>query len=319
MNTIIVSKFPPEECGIAKYAEQHFNFLKEEKEGNVDRITNLNVSFKSPLIFYKLLLETNFRDRVIFHFDYSFYYSRRLGVFGHYFVLGFLVLFFFRKNTEVVIHEFPRASNLFLKNKIIPLFLRSAPKLKMFSKSAADNLLSFYCLKSSQVRLEIINHNSFFKPFAILGKDDARIDLGIAIDKKIILSIGFISPNKGLETVIKAFSGIERQDLGYYIVGGVQPDFTRFSEKIESLATNINNIKVLTGFVTDQEFDKWICAADVLVFAYEEISSSGVLARAHLLNRRSIIINHPALIEEKRYDDIIFKSIEELRDILESL
>lgn len=50
-----------------------------------------------------------------------------------------------------------------------------------------------------------------------------------------------------------------------------------------------SSVTLIEEYVSDEDFDMWIVAADVLLLPYRRAWSSGALARARLLGTRSIV------------------------------
>ena len=59
------------------------------------------------------------------------------------------------------------------------------------------------------------------------------------------------------------------------------------------------------GFVSDDEFDAWLVAADVVVLPYRRIWSSGVLERAALYDRPVIATSVGGLPEQARANTVV--------------
>jgi len=68
-----------------------------------------------------------------------------------------------------------------------------------------------------------------------------------------------------------------------------ESDFLAHLSELERLAEGTPGVRLHTGYVSDEAFDRWIVAADVLVLPYRHIWSSGVLERAALYDRPVII------------------------------
>ena len=71
---------------------------------------------------------------------------------------------------------------------------------------------------------------------------------------------------------------------------------------------------VLQKDLNDEEFDRWIQAADMVLLPYRTISSSGVAARASLYGKKLILRDLPAFREEYP-EAVFFKTEEELTRI----
>ena len=83
------------------------------------------------------------------------------------------------------------------------------------------------------------------------------------------------------------------------------------------MAAKNPQIHIEEKFLSDEDFDTWITASDVILIPYREIWSSGVLGRAKLFNKKVIASNVGGLAEQLEDNDILFNTDEELRKIFE--
>src|SRR5206468_4239631 len=105
---------------------------------------------------------------------------------------------------------------------------------------------------------------------------------------------GFLQPSKGFDRAVAAFADAVGSGAPasppprLYVVGSVRvsdPETEAYVERLAAACASVPGTTLVRGFVDDAEFDRWICAADVVVLPYRRSFSSGVLARAHALGR----------------------------------
>ena len=103
---------------------------------------------------------------------------------------------------------------------------------------------------------------------------------------RIILSVGFIRKNKGIEQLIMAFKKFVEQypDANLIIVGGFHAhDMTENVEYFKNVLTpDLSKRVSFTGFINEKSLDKLIWASDTIVLSSLDryyIESSGVLGR----------------------------------------
>ena len=124
-------------------------------------------------------------------------------------------------------------------------------------------------------------------------------------DRNIILTFGFLSPNKGIENMIKAMSSVTNKHPRtlYIVLGITHPAVKRqhgeaYRESLHRLVRENNlqgNVHFIDEFVDDATLDCYLGAADLLVCPYnaEEQITSGVLSNA--LGKGKAIISTPYL------------------------
>jgi glycosyltransferase involved in cell wall biosynthesis len=101
-------------------------------------------------------------------------------------------------------------------------------------------------------------------PYEELTQQEAREKLGLPPNEDIVMYIGHLYEEKGVETLVRAAEGL---DASVYIVGGYEEDI----ERVKRDAGHSENV-VFTGFVEPAEIPAYQIAADVLVAPYEEDS-----------------------------------------------
>jgi glycosyltransferase involved in cell wall biosynthesis len=90
----------------------------------------------------------------------------------------------------------------------------------------------------------------------------------------------------------------------------------RYVEGLRELAAATPNVELHERYVSDEEFDLWIRAADAVVVPYRAASSSGVVARAHLLGTRLIASAVGGIAGQLADGDIPFADDDELVEVI---
>ena len=72
---------------------------------------------------------------------------------------------------------------------------------------------------------------------------------------------------------------------------------------------------LVENFVTDEDFDAWVAAADWMVFPYRAAWSSGALARAQRLGTPALVSDAGGLAEQAGADDVVFATEEVLTEL----
>jgi len=97
-----------------------------------------------------------------------------------------------------------------------------------------------------------------FKPLAMMTQ---RSKLNLPKDKKIIMALGRLSPEKGFDLLIDAFKQIYKEENLYLIIVGDGPSRSKIEKKIKKncLSGNV----MLAGTKPHHDIQKWYNACDV--------------------------------------------------------
>ena len=138
-------------------------------------------------------------------------------------------------------------------------------------------------------RIDVIPHGIPDVPFA--GPDNYKGQFGVA-GKKVLLTFGLLSPNKGIEHVLNALPDIvdEFPEVVYIVLGATHPNELRtrgetYRHSLEAIVRKNGlegNVIFHDRFVELKELTEFIGAADLYVTPYldEAQSTSGTLAYA---------------------------------------
>ena len=186
---------------------------------------------------------------------------------------------------------------------VYSLFENSATEKKQFRKllNASDKVFVHSEVESQQLadsiefdksKIDLFEHGQYFSKASQISTTEARESLGLVPDKFIFLSIGFIQYQKGFDRGVEALSRISSQAAELHIVGSARveaDEIIDYLDGLEVLVAQSPNSHLHVGYVSDNDFDTWIQAADCVVLPYREIWSSSVLERAKLFNRSTIV------------------------------
>lgn len=124
-------------------------------------------------------------------------------------------------------------------------------------------------------------------------------------ERFVILTFGFISPNKGIEIMLEALPSVVKKhpEVLYIVLGITHPVVKKrhgeeYREKLESLVKKLGiaeNVLFINDFVDDETLGSYLGAADVVVCPYHSGGqvTSGVLSNS--LGRGKAIISTPYL------------------------
>jgi glycosyltransferase involved in cell wall biosynthesis len=168
-----------------------------------------------------------------------------------------------------------------------------------------------------------VTHGAFFTTSVNVSRELARERLGLPAGRTLLLCIGFFSPDKpdkAYDAAIRAVAEARVEDLELHVVGSAiarpVPEVREYVELLRGLAAETPRVELHEGFVSDEEFDLWLRAADAVVVPYREATSSGVVARALLLGTPLIARSVGGIEQQLRPTDLRFGTDEELVDAI---
>jgi glycosyltransferase involved in cell wall biosynthesis len=316
---LIVSPFPPRHCGIGAYASAQAERLRAEGHDVVvlsppDGDGDVRRPFIGGAAFRHAAAIGDRFDRVIVHFETGLYFRPRSPITHLVTSASLLYLVFRRSNVEILVHEANVPPN------------RWRPDYRMLGMAFARARLAFHT-DAERVALErayrirtryrLIEHSDGVTVHARFSTDAARERLGLEPDGPLFVCAGFLQPDKGFDRAIRAFAAAGSPGR-LYVVGSVRipgEAVDRHVRELRALASSTVGVTLLQTFVSDEDFDAWVEAADRMVFPYRRAWSSGALARAQRLGTPALVSNVGGLAEQAGPDDVVFETDEALAEL----
>lgn len=115
-----------------------------------------------------------------------------------------------------------------------------------------------------------------------ISRQQARDELGISKDEKMLLFFGLVRKYKGLKHLIKALPKIvkENKNAKLWIVGDFGADKEEYLNLIKEEKMD-EYIVIRDGYIPDQEVEPYFAAADINVCPYESATQSGIVQIAY--------------------------------------
>jgi glycosyltransferase involved in cell wall biosynthesis len=333
-----VGNYLPRECGIATFTTDLCNALTEEfGPGRIFAIpvNDLESSYEYPeqvrlelsqedIGSYERaaeFLNFNGNDLVCLQHEYGIFG----GAAGHY------ILALLRKlkmplvtTLHTVLRE-PDANQRIVLEEIAQL----SDRLVVMSELAAQLLREVYAIPSGKI--DLIPHGVPDLPF--MDPNYFKDKFGTE-GKSVLLTFGLLSPNKGIENVIRALPAIlARYPNVVYIVSGVthphirRREGERYRESLQELARQLgvsDHLILNNRFVSAEELVEHVGAADIYITPYRQEAQvvSGTLAIA--LGAGKAIISTPywhakELLADKRGVIVPFENPSAISDAVLAL
>jgi glycosyltransferase involved in cell wall biosynthesis len=297
MRILMVSPYPPIRDGIAAYAVQSVAALR--RQGHEVEVLSPGPSAahhhldlrgpRGPLV---LARRVRGYDKVIIQFHPDVFYPVPSSPAVHALVsLALLAAVRAARRTEVVVHEIDystgrrRGPDGLAARRL----WRRVQRIQLHTEIERRNLIEAFGVRPE--RTAVTAHGAHFVRRTTMTRDAARRSLGLPEGELVFLAIGFIQPHKAFDLAVRAFAGLGDQGCSLHIVGSVrvdEPQHLAYLAELQALVEATPGAHLHNQYVSDEQFDRWLVASDVVVLPYRNIWSSGVLERALLYDRRVI-------------------------------
>ncbi len=299
MNIVLVSSYPPRECGIATYATHLLSALKKNLPEL--KILVLAVEEKGKLRDYPDFVKYVIRDETVESYKKAAEYinssganlvcmQHEFGIYGGF--DGTMVLEMMKRIKVPIVtslHTVPitkKAKRRDTRLAILKEIIKYSKRVLLTTEYAKE------CLKKESGapdrKLKVILHGT--PDVKLIDPNVAKKRVGLE-GKKVISTIGMINPHKGIEKMVEVLPEIvkKHKDVVYLIAGAVHPKDKRNVDAY--LATVFfrakelgvfSHIKRVDKYFTEEELMAYFQASDIFTTIYDvpEQVSSGTLAYA---------------------------------------
>ena len=181
---------------------------------------------------------------------------------------------------------------IFFESFFRKLFIKSYDSFISFSENVGEKLKNNTRKKVLPLFHPINDH----LPNKI-SKDQALSNLNLP-SKKYILFIGLIRKYKGVETLIKAFYYVskENEDLNLIIAGEFYDDITIYNKLIKRKDIE-DKVIIDDNFLESSKIRDYICVSDLIVQPYKKASQSGITPVAYFYDKPLVVSNIKGLKE----------------------
>lgn len=142
-------------------------------------------------------------------------------------------------------------------------------------KSAKDEAIKKYKISKRDLKkIKILPHGNYINCYKNdLTKQEARRKLNLNIDNFLFLFFGSIKPYKGLNFLVQCFKKIDHPLARLFIVG--HPIDEVYKTELMDLCASDQRIHTVLKYVPDEDIQKFMNVADLVVLPFHSIFSSG--------------------------------------------
>ena len=293
---VLITTFPPTECGIATYSQDLKNAL-EEKFGTSFRITICGLNSSKTIypdeVKYNIQseIESDFED-IAKEFNENkaismVFLQHEFGLFGG--ENGSHILTFLKNIKKPVVTTF---------HTVLP---EPNPQLKKITQEIANNSASIIVMtnSSSEIlknsyeiedeKIEVIAHGTHLVSINDMRSNNSKIHLA---DRIVLTTFGLLNEGKSIETAIDALPKIIEKfpNVIYLIIGKTHPEVVKkegekyrhfLYEKVQDLGLQ-NNVRFINRYLSLNELIDYLQRTTIYLFTSKDPNQavSGTLSYA---------------------------------------
>jgi glycosyltransferase involved in cell wall biosynthesis len=323
VRVLVVSSYPPRRCGIGAYAGAQVARLRAEGHDVVvlsppDGDGDLRVPFLGGRAFVRAARIGGGFGRIVVHFQTLLYYRPRRPVSKVLTSVALLWLVLRRPRTELLIHEVQPPVPRWRPDYVLLRGVFARARLIFHTDAERRSLERLYRVHT---RWSLTPHVEGVTVHAMPPRADARTQLGLDPSEPVVLCAGFLQPDKGFERAVRSFAAAGTGGR-LYVCGSVRvatPENLAYARSLRDLCERTPGVTLLERYLSDEDFDTWIAAADAFVLPYRRAWSSGALARAQAIGTPAIVSAVGGLAEQASEADRVFTTDEDLTALLRGI
>jgi glycosyltransferase involved in cell wall biosynthesis len=299
MKIAYIGTYPPRECGIGTFTRNLYKSMITDDKPVTDSREGFIVAMNDHELTYDYPEEVKLTIRQEHQRDYLSaakfinlsgadlcILEHEFGIFGGQNGVYILPLLHRLEIPLVVTLHTIIKSPSYDEKAVLVEICKMATKVIVMSHKAIEFLTTIYNVDKSKV--VYIEHGV---PDLQFNKHESKKEFNLQ-NKKVLLTFGFISRNKGIETVIKALPKVIKKypEVLYMVLGKTHPNVLRYSGEeyriyLQQLVKSLKlgeHVFFLNEFLNQKELFKYLSASDIYVTPYlnEAQVTSGTLSYA---------------------------------------
>ncbi len=159
--------------------------------------------------------------------------------------------------------------------QLIDYFLDKNDFFVAMSQNVKNDLLSI----KPDAKFQVLTHPLYDHFGEKMEKVEARNQLNLPLNKKLLLFFGFIRDYKGLDLLIDAMTYLD-EEYELIIAGEVYGSFDKYKKQIRDLNLD-SRIHHFVRYISDDEVPALFSATDVCVLPYYSATQSGIVGISH--------------------------------------
>jgi len=299
MKIAFIGTYPPRECGIGTFTRNLYNSMVTQNEPSKDPTEGFIVAMDDHEQTYNYPEEVKLTIRQEHQRDYLeavkfinlsgadiCVLEHEFGIFGGQNGIYILPLLHRLEIPLIVTLHTIMKTPSYNEKAVLQEICKMAHKVVVMSHKAIKFLTSIYNVDKSKI--VFIEHGV---PDIQFNQEQSKKEFKLE-NRKVLLTFGILSRNKGIETVLKALPKVIEKypEVLYMVLGKTHPNVLRHSGEeyrnylqrlVKSLGLG-NHVIFLNEFIDQKELFKYLCASDIYITPYlnEAQITSGTLSYA---------------------------------------
>jgi D-inositol-3-phosphate glycosyltransferase len=184
---------------------------------------------------------------------------------------------------------------------LLPMLYRQYDALIVQSRFGRDELATLLSRSAPQITVIPLGHlNNVYTKESMLDRRDARERLGLRETDHVILFLGQIKREKGLEYLLRALPAVVARFPAVRLIVAGRPyheDVTLYEHLIDSLAIGAH-VQRRWEYIPNTELARYYRAANVVALPYTRVYQSAVVLTAYAF-RRAVVASAVGGLEEQ--------------------
>ncbi len=165
------------------------------------------------------------------------------------------------------------------------------------SASIQQRLVSEFHLDPA--RISIIPHGPFFYDLPVQEAGPILTKFGVPAASCLVLWQGLVFPYKGVDLLLDAWQSVEQaDDKAFLVVAGTGDAGLLLALRQQAAALNLKRVHLYQHFITTPELVALYRAAQVIVYPYRAITTSGALATGLAFGKTILATDLPVFREQ---------------------
>jgi glycosyltransferase involved in cell wall biosynthesis len=148
-----------------------------------------------------------------------------------------------------------------------------------------------------ETKISVIPHGPFFYDLPPAGSDNVLRNFALDPGRQMVLWQGIIFPYKGIDLLLTAWQQVEAQTDACLVIAGTGAPDLLDQIRAQVAALGLKRVKLHFRFISTEELVALYRAANIVIYPYRAITTSGALATGLALGKTIVATDLPVFRE----------------------